>query len=101
MNVDEICSQGSKQESEAPSEQQNVQFATLYMIRFADNNIDSPPESRRLCVFYREHDDYGLDVKDTRPIIENTIQGRYFETGRRQKICSRQARTALQRLVVT
>ncbi len=52
-------------------------YATRYMIRFADNEIDSLPETRRLCVYYRECS--RIERVDFTPaIIEQTIRGRLF-----------------------
>jgi hypothetical protein len=48
-----------------------------YMIRFADNEVDSPPEARRLCVYYRESN-RNERVEITAAIIESTIKGRLF-----------------------
>jgi hypothetical protein len=60
-----------------------ILFATRYIIRFGDNEVDAPPESRRLVVFFRSTFD-APEVLATDLVIEESICGRVFVDDGRQ-----------------
>jgi hypothetical protein len=60
-----------------------ILFATRYIIRFGDNEVDAPPQSRRLVIFFRSTFN-APKVLVTGLVIEESIYGRVFVDDGRQ-----------------